>query len=299
MDRKLQRFAAQMLLFLSPTGSVVTTAPTRTLFERLKSPNLVAELDAQRTPVVRLPDFLSADEQARLHEVAREVQREGVDHHSTKAIGGGKAWRTTFVNQRLPELLPVPQLDLDHDLGDLPLSSDAWAERLGVRATEVSPPTPDASAPLSSDPQSDFLSVSDLPSFYLHDDDPYNFSDSVACLLNATGLRGDVDAFDEQLIPDMGEHMVVLVHGFAGSLQDLRLVRAHLRRVLFSRRSPRAFPRRRTFSPVAAPLSTLPSLSTLDRDAFQRTTPSDISFAFELCPDPRSSGSSRPTRTRT
>lgn len=26
-----------------------------------------------------------------------------------------------------------------------------------------------------------------------------------------------------------GEHMVVLVHGFAGSLQDLRLVRAHLR----------------------------------------------------------------------
>jgi len=98
---------------------------------------------------------------------------------------------------------------------------------------------------------------------------------------------------------NMGEHMVVLVHGFAGSLQDLRLVRAHLRRVLFSRRSPRAFPRRGTFSPVAAPLSTLPSLSTLDRDAFQRTTPSDISFAFELCPDPRSSGSSRPTRTRT
>ena len=95
-----------MLLFLSPTGSVVTTAPSRTLFERLKSPNLVAELDAQRTPVVRLPNFLSADEQARLHEVARAVQREGVDHHSTKAIGGGKAWRTTFVNQRLPELLP-------------------------------------------------------------------------------------------------------------------------------------------------------------------------------------------------
>ena len=65
-----------MLLFLSPTGSVLTTAPTRTLFERLKSPNLVAELDAQRTPVVRLPNFLSTEEQARLHEVAREVQRE-------------------------------------------------------------------------------------------------------------------------------------------------------------------------------------------------------------------------------
>ena len=113
-----------------------------------------------------------------------------------------------YVKESRAELLPVPQLDLDHDLGDLPLSSDAWAERLGVRATEVSPPTPDASSPLSSDPQSDFLRVSDLPSFYLHDDDPYNFSDSVACLLNATGLRGDVDAFDEQLIPDMAEHMV-------------------------------------------------------------------------------------------
>ena len=53
-----------MLLFLSPTGSVITTAPSRTLFERLKSPNLVAELDAQRTPVVRLPDFLSADDES-------------------------------------------------------------------------------------------------------------------------------------------------------------------------------------------------------------------------------------------
>ena len=61
-----------MLLFLSPTGSVVTTAPSRTLFERLKSPNLVAELDAQRTPVVRLQNFLSAEEQARLHENRRE-----------------------------------------------------------------------------------------------------------------------------------------------------------------------------------------------------------------------------------
>ena len=27
----------------------------------------------------------------------------------------------------------------------------------------------------------------------------------------------------------LGEHMVILVHGFAGSLQDLRLVRAHMR----------------------------------------------------------------------
>ena len=101
-----------------------------------------------------------------------------------------------------------PQHDLDNDLGDLPLSSDSWAERLGAQATEAPPPTPDASSPLPSVPQSDFINVSDLPSFYLHDNDPYSFTDSVQCLLNATGLRADVDAFDEQLVPDSAEHMV-------------------------------------------------------------------------------------------
>ena len=56
--------------------------------------------------------------------------------------------------------------------------------------------------------RSALLNVGDLPSFYLHEGDPYSFHDSVACMLNATGLRRDVDAFDEQLIPDAAEHMV-------------------------------------------------------------------------------------------
>ena len=56
--------------------------------------------------------------------------------------------------------------------------------------------------------RSAFLNVGDLPSFYLHDSDPYNFTDSVHCLLSATGLRADVDAFDERLVPDSAEHMV-------------------------------------------------------------------------------------------
>ena len=101
----------------------------------------------------------------------------------------------------------LPQHDLENELGDLPLSSDSWAVHLGAQATEVPPPTPDASSPLSSDPQSAFIKVGELPSFYLHDNEPYSFADSVQCLLNATGLRADVDAFDEQLVPDMAEHM--------------------------------------------------------------------------------------------
>ena len=67
---------------------------------------------------------------------------------------------------------------------------------------------PDASIGMSSARQSGIINVSDLPSFYLHDSGPYNLSDSVHCLLNATGLRADVDAFDERLVPDSAEHMV-------------------------------------------------------------------------------------------
>ena len=67
---------------------------------------------------------------------------------------------------------------------------------------------PDKSLDMPSDRQPAFINVRDLPSFYLHDNDPFNFTDSVHCLLNATGLRADVDNFDEQLLPDMAEHMV-------------------------------------------------------------------------------------------
>ena len=105
--------------------------------------------------------------------------------------------------QPSPSRAELPQLDLDNDLGDLPLSSESWAVRLGTQTAAASPPTPDASPP-----QSEFIHVSDLPSFYLHDNDPYSFTDSVHCLLNAIGLRDDVDAFDEQLVTDIAEHMV-------------------------------------------------------------------------------------------
>ena len=67
---------------------------------------------------------------------------------------------------------------------------------------------PDASIGISSAQRSGFINVGDLPSFYLHNGGLYNFTDSVLCLLNATGLSPDVDTFDDQWLPDMAEHMV-------------------------------------------------------------------------------------------
>ena len=90
-----------------------------------------------------------------------------------------------------PHLASRAQLErklLDTDLGDVLI--------------------PDASIGVSSARRSAFINVGDLPSFYLHDSDPYNFTDSVHCLLNATGLSADVDTFDDQWLPDMAEHMV-------------------------------------------------------------------------------------------
>ena len=67
---------------------------------------------------------------------------------------------------------------------------------------------PDASIGISSAQRSGFINVGDLPSFYLHNGGLYNFTDSVLCLLNATGLSPNVDTFDDQWLPDMAEHMV-------------------------------------------------------------------------------------------
>ena len=52
------------------------------------------------------------------------------------------------------------------------------------------------------------INVSDLPSFYIHEGGLFNFTDTVHCLFDATGLSANVDAFDDQLVPDIAEHLV-------------------------------------------------------------------------------------------
>ena len=82
------------------TGS--TTESGRNMWDRLSSPDLVPWEDAQRTPAVRLPNFLSEYEQEQLHELAIATRETGGAHHG---LAKGN-WRTTFINQRLPEHLP-------------------------------------------------------------------------------------------------------------------------------------------------------------------------------------------------
>ena len=52
------------------------------------------------------------------------------------------------------------------------------------------------------------INVSDLPPFYIHEGGLFNFTDTVHCLFGATGLSADVDSFDDQLVPDIAEHLV-------------------------------------------------------------------------------------------
>ena len=66
----------------------------------------------------------------------------------------------------------------------------------------------DASPNMQSNRWESSINVSDLPTFYIHEGGLFNFTDMVHCLLDATGLKADVDAFDDQLVPDIAEHLV-------------------------------------------------------------------------------------------
>ena len=52
------------------------------------------------------------------------------------------------------------------------------------------------------------INASDLPPFYIHEGGLFNFTDTVHCLFGATGLSADVDSFDDELVPDIAEHLV-------------------------------------------------------------------------------------------
>ena len=60
---------------------------------------------------------------------------------------------------------------------------------------------------LSTTRKQGYIDVSHLPSFYIHEDGLFNFTDSVQCLMDAVGLNKDVDSFDDRLVPDLAEHM--------------------------------------------------------------------------------------------
>ena len=82
--------------------------PDRTLFERLHEPRLVPISTAQAMPVVRLPGFLSEVDQEALHALARLVREDRPEVWATDALGlvEEEEWRTTFLNQHLPERMP-------------------------------------------------------------------------------------------------------------------------------------------------------------------------------------------------
>ena len=82
--------------------------PDRTLFERLHDPRLVPTSEAQAMPVVRLPGFLCEAEQQELHALAEYTRATAPEVWATDALGlvENEEWRTTFLNQRLPDLLP-------------------------------------------------------------------------------------------------------------------------------------------------------------------------------------------------
>ena len=44
------------------------------------------------------------------------------------------------------------------------------------------------------------INASDLPRFYIHEGGLFNFTDTVHCLFDATGLSADVDSFDDELV---------------------------------------------------------------------------------------------------
>ena len=59
-------------------------------------------------PVVRLPGFLCEAEQQELHALAEYTRATAPEVWATDALGlvEEEEWRTTFLNQRLPDLLP-------------------------------------------------------------------------------------------------------------------------------------------------------------------------------------------------
>ena len=59
-------------------------------------------------PVVRLPGFLSEAEQQAVHALAEYTRATAPEVWATDALGlvEEEEWRTTFLNQRLPDLLP-------------------------------------------------------------------------------------------------------------------------------------------------------------------------------------------------
>ena len=60
---------------------------------------------------------------------------------------------------------------------------------------------------LFSDRKESYIDHNLMPKFYIHEDGPFNFTDSVQCLMDKVGLNKDVDAFDDRLVPDLAEHM--------------------------------------------------------------------------------------------
>ena len=49
------------------------------------------------------------------------------------------------------------------------------------------------------------VDVSALPSFYLYEDGPFNFTESVECLMQSLGLKKEVDSFDDKVTPDLAQ----------------------------------------------------------------------------------------------
>jgi len=86
-------------LALAPAPAI----PRRGLLERLAEPHLVPFAEAQRSPVVRLPGFLSEREHEQLHALAAAVR---ADAGAWEGLATG-AWKTTFLNQHLPLVLPA------------------------------------------------------------------------------------------------------------------------------------------------------------------------------------------------
>ena len=75
---------------------------------RLFEPPRLEPLDiAQRSSVVRVPNFLSADDISQLHAAAGQVESDKGRHDLQQRQGApAGSWHTVFVNDRLVDLLP-------------------------------------------------------------------------------------------------------------------------------------------------------------------------------------------------
>ena len=98
-------------MFLFPLlPSALAVAPlTRppSLSDRVFSPRLADPAVAQRTRVVRVPQFLSDDDIAEIHAAAAVVRQTAPDAFRTRSNGLAEgSWKTVFFNDKLLSLLP-------------------------------------------------------------------------------------------------------------------------------------------------------------------------------------------------